>query len=100
MRAGYLRALPGCNEERVQVGGQECHILACTVLKNKGESARSTNTRNGRREKVESNSFRKLTEFAIQARFDNLELLLPGCPIVPGLERHKEKSVVTSAGEA
>src|SRR5207245_4172342 len=76
------------------------HILACTVLKNKSESARSANTRNGRRGKVESNSFRKLTKFAIQTRFDDLKLLQPGLPIVPWLERDKEKSVVTGAREA
>ncbi len=75
-----LRTLAGSRQERVQVVGEELHILAGTVFEDEGESARGAHAGNGGRRKIKCDPLRQLAEGSIQARLNHLKLGFPvGC---------------------
>src|SRR5580700_6863388 len=63
------------------------------------ESARRSNTGDGRRREGEGNPFRQRRQIRIDSLLDGLELLRARFPVVPGLQRHEEEGVVAGAHE-
>src|ERR1700675_1631843 len=99
-QAGDFRPLSGSFHKGGQVFCEELNITARTVFQHERKASGGSHTRNRRRRKPERHGTRQLAQLLIQMRLKGLKLLFTRLALIPELEVHEERRVVSGARKA